>query len=81
VYDAHTDTEVRDPEFAVLDLPPAAAPVLPATVPAERVTKLADGFHNIAGIATAPNGDVYFADARKHGSLPVVARARAGSST
>ncbi len=67
LYDAHTDTEVRDPEFAVLDLPPAAAPVLPATVPAERVTRLADGFHNIAGIATAPNGDVYFADARKHG--------------
>lgn len=66
VYDAHTDTEVRDPEFAVLDLPPAAAPALPATVPAERVTKLADGFGNISGAATAPNGDVYFVDPREN---------------
>ncbi|MDX9912821.1 MAG: glycosyl hydrolase family 28-related protein, partial [Phycisphaerales bacterium] len=66
VYDAHTDTEVRDPEFAVLDLPPATAPVPPATVPSDRVTKLADGFQNIAGAAAAPNGDVYFADAREH---------------
>ena len=66
VYDAHTDTEVRDPEFAVLDLPPAAAPVLPATVSAPRVTKLADGFHNIGGAATAPNGDVYFTDPREN---------------
>jgi hypothetical protein len=66
VYDAHTDTEVRDPEFAVVDLLPAAAPAVPATVPAERVTKLADGFHNISGAAAAPNGDVYFADPREN---------------
>jgi sugar lactone lactonase YvrE len=66
VYDDHTDTEVRDPEFAVLDLPTAAAPALPATVPAERVTKLADGFQNISGVAVAPNGDVYFADPREN---------------
>ncbi|MEQ8771111.1 MAG: glycosyl hydrolase family 28-related protein [Phycisphaerales bacterium] len=65
VHDAHTGTEVRDPEFAALDLPPAAAPTLSATVPPERVVKLADGFHNIAGAATAPNGDVYFSDARE----------------
>jgi sugar lactone lactonase YvrE len=67
VYNTLADFEVRDPEFAVLDLPPAAAPVLPATVPAGRVRQLADGFHNIAGITAAPNGDVYFTDARKHG--------------
>ena len=66
VYDAHTDTEVRDPEFAVLDLPPVAPPALPATVRAERVTKLADGFQNISGAAVAPNGDVYFADPREN---------------
>lgn len=66
VYDEHTDTEVRDPEFAVLDLPAAAAPTLPATVPAERVTKLADGFQNISGAATAPNGDVHFVDPREN---------------
>lgn len=66
VYDAHTDTEIRDPEFAALDLPPGTAPALPATVPVERIVKLADGFHNISGAATAPNGDVYFADPREH---------------
>ncbi len=65
VYDADTDTEIRDPEFAVLDLPADAARVLPATVGAVRVTKLADGFQNISGAATAPNGDVYFADPRE----------------
>ena len=65
VYDAHTDTEVRDPEFAFLDLPSASSPVPPTTVPTERVTKLADSFQNISGAATAPNGDVYFADPRE----------------
>lgn len=65
VYDSDTYTEVRDPEFAVLDLPPATPPVLPATVSAERVTKLADGFQNIRGAAISPNGDVYFADPRE----------------
>lgn len=66
VYDAKTETEVRDPEFAVLDLPPAAAPALPATVPAERLKALADGFQNIGGAAVSPNGDVYFADPREN---------------
>ena len=66
VYDADTDIEVRDPEFAVLDFPPATPPALQATVPAERVAKLADGFQNISGAAAAPNGDVYFADPREN---------------
>lgn len=66
MYDAHSGTEVRDPEFAALDLPSASAPTLPTTVPGARVEKLADGFQNIAGAAAAPNGDVYFAEARGH---------------
>ena len=66
VYDAHTETEVRDPELAVLDLPPPAAPTMPASLPAGRVTKLAEGFQNISGAATAPNGDIYFADPREN---------------
>jgi sugar lactone lactonase YvrE len=65
VYDGHSDTAVRDPEFAVLDLPAEVPPVLAPTVPEEQVRLLADGFFNIAGIATSPNGDPYFADSRK----------------
>ncbi len=65
VYDADNEAPVRDSEFAVLDLP-VENPTAPATVPAARVTMLADGFHNIAGAAVAPDGDVYFADARKN---------------
>lgn len=67
VFDAHSETEVRDPEFAVLDLPSAAPPVLAETGHSASVAKLADGFLNIAGMAVAPNGDVYFADARANG--------------
>lgn len=66
VYDADTDARVRDPEFAVLDLPSLTTPSLSASIPASRVIKLADGFHNIAGLAVGPGGDVYFADARKN---------------
>lgn len=66
VYEVDSNGVVRDPEFAVLDLPPAAAPALPATVPADRVTMLADGFQNIGSAATAPNGDVYFTDPREN---------------
>ncbi|MFG0307536.1 MAG: glycosyl hydrolase family 28-related protein [Phycisphaerales bacterium JB040] len=64
VYDASTDTPVRDPEFTALDLPPATPPTLPPTVPPERVRVLADGFLNISGLAVDPSGDAYFADPR-----------------
>ncbi len=66
VYDAGTDTQVRDPEFAVLNLPAATPPAAVPSIDPSRVVKLADGFHNIAGLAVGPNGDVYFTDARKN---------------
>ncbi len=66
VYDTDTGTQVRDPEFAALDLPAAKTPVPPATIPANRITRIADGFQNVGGAATAPNGDVYFADPREN---------------
>lgn len=66
VYHADKDARVRDPEFAVLDLPSVSTPSLSPSIPSSRVVRLADGFHNIAGLAVGPGGDVYFADARKN---------------
>jgi hypothetical protein len=62
--------EVRDSEFAVLDISGAPLPSrLPtgATVLAigAKVEKLADGFLNIAGATVDSQGNVYFADAHE----------------
>jgi len=61
--------ELRQREFAWLDVSgraAAPAPPLPSRVvePGALVERLASGFHNISGGATAPNGDFYFVDAR-----------------
>jgi len=57
------NVEVRDSEFAVLDL--TGAP-LPSRPPAgAKVEKLADGFLNIAGAAVDSQGNLYFADAHE----------------
>ncbi len=62
VFLADAGNAIRDSEIAVVDipLPPAA---LPSTH--RQADKIADGFLNISGFATAPNGDVYFADPRE----------------
>jgi sugar lactone lactonase YvrE len=56
--------EVREREFASLDIP--AAPVVAAVAPAIPVTpgieKLADGFYSIAGGAVDAKGKLYFID-------------------
>ncbi len=54
--------ELRQREFASLDL---GGPIV-AVKPDRRVTRLAGGFFNISGGAVAPNGDLYFVDARWH---------------
>ncbi len=70
VFEATAGAEVRDSEFALLDIsggPLAArAPVGSAVLAAgARVEKLAGGFLNIAGAAVDGKGNVYFADARE----------------
>ena len=70
ILETTADVEVRDTEFAVLDItggplpaqPPAGATVLAAGA---KVEKLADGFLNIAGAAVDSQGNVYFADAHE----------------
>ncbi len=71
VFDATRSVEVRDPEFAALDVtggsllsrPTSGSTVLAAGA---KVEKLADGFLNVAGAAVDGKGTVYFADAREN---------------
>jgi sugar lactone lactonase YvrE len=70
ILEATAGVEVRDSEFAVLDItggPPAVQPASKTTVLAAgaRVEKLADGFLNIAGATVDNQGTVYFADAHE----------------
>lgn len=60
--DAATGYELRQREFSWLDF--TGAPPAPHQQP--DITKLCGGFYNISGGATAPNGDVYFVDAKWH---------------
>ncbi|MEN6578683.1 MAG: glycosyl hydrolase family 28-related protein [Phycisphaerales bacterium] len=71
IFDATGKVEVRDPEFAVLDVTSGPSPSRPksdSTVLAAeaKVEKLADRFLNIAGAAVDAKGTVYFADAREN---------------
>ncbi len=56
--------EVREREFAKLDVPaaPATAATISAVPVSPGVEKLADGFHSIAGGAVDSNGKLYFID-------------------
>jgi sugar lactone lactonase YvrE len=68
VFDASRGLEVRDSEFAVLDVPGKRSSVRRKTkssVVASGVEKLADGFLNISGAAADHLGDVYIADPRE----------------
>ncbi len=75
IKDLTTGQEVREREFAKLDVPaatprPAAAVGVPVT---PGVRKLADGFYSIAGGATDARGKLYFIDRfhqRIHGWSP-----------
>lgn len=71
IFDATAGAEVRDTEFAVLDVSGEPLPSRPEShsvvlAAGAKVEKLADGFLNIAGAAADEKGDVYFADAREH---------------
>lgn len=64
ILDPNLNAEVRDREFAYLDITGARpAPRPPSTV---RVERLATGFYNLSGGAVDPQGRLYFTDARWH---------------
>lgn len=59
--------EVREREFAVLDVPASPAPPPPGNTaavlaPGAKVQKLEDGFFSISGAAVDPQGKLYFVD-------------------
>ena len=70
IYDQTHDVQLRDREFAWLNISgnaPAAVKAVasPVRTAAAKVTKLSGGFFNISGGAADANGNLYFVDARK----------------
>jgi sugar lactone lactonase YvrE len=68
IYDQTHNVEVRQHEFAWLDISgraPRSQPVKPSAVAARgaKLEKLAGGFFNISGGVAGPRGDFYFVDA------------------
>jgi sugar lactone lactonase YvrE len=68
VYDQTHNVEIRQREFAWLDLSGREVRPKPVTPPpvlarGAKVEKLATGFYNISGGAAGPEGDFYFVDA------------------
>lgn len=67
VYVQSTHTQLRAPDFAVLNLPGHAVPQPPngaasALAPGAKLHKLAGGFFTISGAAVDPGGQLYFVD-------------------
>lgn len=68
VLDATHHVEVRNREFALLNVPGRLGPAEPDSVPSvfeegAHVQRLATGFFNISGAAVDAEGDLYFVDA------------------
>src|SRR5262249_43441333 len=61
IEDVTRHREVREREFAVLDIP-AAGPVTPARASSHRLEKLEDGFYTISGATVDAGGTLYFVD-------------------
>lgn len=57
--------DVREREFATLDVPAKPDPVKPATLAGAQVEKLADGFYSVAGAAVDVTGRLYFIDRKQ----------------
>ncbi|MDH7974256.1 glycosyl hydrolase family 28-related protein [Sphingomonas sp. AR_OL41] len=62
IKDMTSGLEVREREFARLDLPSAPVAAMPGVPGSPGVEKLADGFYSIAGGAVDANGKLYFID-------------------
>ena len=54
--------EVRERQFAVLDVSARPDPVKPSTFDGAKPEKLADGFHSLGGAAVDAQGKLYFID-------------------
>jgi hypothetical protein len=65
IQDVTSGLEVRERQFAVLDLKANPPPVAPSTFAGAKVEKLVDGFYSLGGGAVDAAGTLYFAD-RKH---------------
>jgi hypothetical protein len=71
VYDQSHDFEIRDHEFAWLDMSGRAPAIRrraasPVMAKGATVQKVAGGFYNISGGAAGPNGDIFFVDAHSN---------------
>ena len=70
IVDVTHGLQVREREFAVLDVPAqdAVQPAKGATQPAQtaKVSRLADGFWSISGGAVGPDGKLWFVERRFH---------------
>ncbi|MDB5456313.1 MAG: SMP-30/Gluconolaconase/LRE domain protein [Caulobacter sp.] len=65
IQDVTSGLEVRERQFAVLDLPANPPPVAASTFPAgARVETLGDGFYSLGGGAVDAAGTLYFTDRR-----------------
>uniref|UniRef100_B0T6Y5 SMP-30/Gluconolaconase/LRE domain protein n=1 Tax=Caulobacter sp. (strain K31) TaxID=366602 RepID=B0T6Y5_CAUSK len=65
IQDVTSGLEVRERQFAVLDLAANPPPVAPSTFPAgAKVEKLGDGFYSLGGGAVDAAGTLYFTDRR-----------------
>ena len=64
VRDVTNGIDVRERQFALLDIPARRPPVLPATFQGGKVEKLADGFFSLGGGAVDAQGVLYFVDRR-----------------
>jgi sugar lactone lactonase YvrE len=67
IQDVTHHLEVREREFAVLDIPanpvkPAQADAFEVLAPGSKVVKLEDGFYSISGAAVDASGKLYFVD-------------------
>ena len=66
VQDMTRRLEVREREFAWLDVGEGMLPPDPATMPGVKVEKLETGFYSISGAATDAAGKIYFVERRFH---------------
>ena len=67
IVDVTRGLQVREREFAVLDIPTDATPQpKPAPASDARVSRLADGFWSISGGAVGPDGKLWFVERKFH---------------
>jgi hypothetical protein len=64
IQDVTSGLEVRERQFAVLDIPANPPPVAPSTFGGAQVEKLGDGFFSLGGGAVDATGTLYFTDRR-----------------